>query len=155
MTPPRRGTATCAAVLLLSLTAVTPAQGCPGPTQAREALETVRAEVTTLYRETSGFEKHLDEALAVRAKERGWDAARTEAFKSALLSHADFQAIERAREAETPRLIEAAARLVVASGSGDPAAVCQEVDAIRAANARVRTVLDRGYAWLKDRIWGP
>ncbi len=153
MTCRHGGSLRLAVALWLAVASTPAAQACSNDKDALAELDAVRVEVTALFRETSDFEKHLDEALAARAEQSGWDAAATQAFKDRLLAHPEFQTMEKARDAATPGLIKAAARLLMAAAARDASRLCPALATIRTGNAQLRAVLDRQYAWLNRRIW--
>lgn len=143
------------ALLLLGTAAARADAACPGDEDARAALEKLRTEMAALYRETSGIERNLEEALAERARRAGWDAAQTEAFRRRLLEDPEYVSMEAQRVAEMPRVAALTARIVSASTESSPAVLCSELPAMRFANQRLRTLLDLEYEWLDRRIWAP
>ena len=91
--------------------------------------------------------------MARRAKEAGWEAGQTDAFRKGLLEHPEYLSLHAQREAAATLASESLARLVTAAASDTPAAVCSELPKARFANQRLRTVLEMEYEWLNRQIW--
>jgi hypothetical protein len=144
---------------LLAALALAAASGaihaCSTDAQALAALDELRDESSTLYRETAAVERNLEDALARRARAAGWDETQTESFRRGLLEDPEYLSLRRSREDGAGLAADALARLVTAAASERPAAICAELSKARFANQRLRTLLDLEYAWLNRKIWGP
>lgn len=144
-----------AALLALQLAAAAPgAAACSSEAEALAALAALRDESARIYEETAAVERNLEEALARRAKEAGWDDARRESFRAELLADPEYLALYAQRENAASQAAETTARLVTSAASGTPMDVCADLPKARFANQRLRTVLGMEYEWLNRRIWG-
>jgi hypothetical protein len=157
--PSRRAPRTLAAVLVFALGSLSPAttgqeQGCNTKAEAVRTLDGIREEITALYRETSALERNLEDALAVRAKESGWDEAQVAAFRRGLLESDTYQALERKRAEGSLDLMRAAAQVISAATASDTATVCREARSLRDVSRALRSTLDRQYAHLRVKLWG-
>lgn len=130
------------------------ARACSTDAEALAALAELRDESTKLYRETAALENNLEDALARRARETGWDKVQTEAFRRRLLEDTEYLALHRSREEGAELAADGLAKLVTAAATEHPAVVCTELSKARFANQRLRTLLDLEYAWLNRKIWG-
>jgi len=153
MSRPATRPALAALVLSCSLAAGS-TLACSTDAEALAALAELRDESTKLYRETAALENNLEDALARRSREAGWDKAQTETFRRGLLEDPDYLALHRSREDGAELAADGLAKLVTAAATEHPAVICTELSKARFANQRLRTLLDLEYAWLNRKIWG-
>jgi hypothetical protein len=136
------------------LAPVAVAQDCATKPGALQTLEGIRAETTALYQETSTIEANLEEALAQRAKDSGWDTAQVEAFRRSLLESESYQVLEKARAADAENLMKAAALLISAATDADTLTICREALIMRDAGRKLRKTLESQYEFLRIKLWG-
>jgi hypothetical protein len=130
------------------------AQDCATKAGAMQTLEVIRAETTALYKETSSIESNLEEGLAQRAKDSGWDAAQIDAFRRSLVESESYQALEKTRAADAENLMKAAALLISAATDADTLTICREALTMREAGRKLRGTLERQYEFLRIKLWG-
>ncbi len=130
------------------------AQDCATKAGAMQTLEGIRAETTALYKETSSIESNLEEGLAQRAKDSGWDAAQIDAVRRSLVESGSYQALEKMRAEDTENLMKAAARLISAATDADTLTICREALTLREAGRKLRATLERQYEFLQIKLWG-
>ena len=145
-----------AVVVVLSLFAApaAEAQDCTTQAGAMQTLEGIRVESTALYKETSSIESNLEEGLAQRAKDSGWDAAQIDAFRRSLVESESYQALEKTRAADAENLMKAAALLISAATDADTLTICREALTMREAGRKLRGTLERQYEFLRIKLWG-
>ena len=130
------------------------AQDCATKAGAMQTLEGLRGETTALYKETSSIESNLEEGLAQRAKDSGWDAAQIDAVRRSLVESGSYQALEKMRAEDTENLMKAAARLISAATDADTLTICREALTLREAGRKLRATLERQYEFLQIKLWG-
>ena len=154
---PSAGPASATAVLVVLGLFAAPAaeaQDCTTQAGAMQTLEGIRVESTALYKETSSIESNLEEGLAQRAKDSGWDAAQIDAFRRSLVESESYQALEKTRDADAENLMKAAALLISAATDADTLTICREAITLRDAGRKLRGTLERQYAFLQIKLWG-
>jgi len=150
-----RTKATAVFVVLGLLAATTAeAQDCATKAGAMQTLEGIRVETTALYKETSSIETNLEEGLAQRAKDSGWDAAQIDAFRRSLVESESYQALEKTRAADAEGVMKAAALLISAATDADTLTICREALTLREAGRKLRGTLERQYEFLRIKLWG-
>jgi hypothetical protein len=153
--PMSRSSARCLSVaLLLGCPLVAGSVlACSTDAEALTALAELRDGSNQLYRETAAIEANLEDALARRAREAGWDKTRTDAFRRRLVEDQEYLSLHRSREEGAALAAEGLAKLITAAATERPAVICAELPKVRFANQRFRVSLDLEYAWLNRKIW--
>ena len=130
------------------------ALACSTGAQALTALTELRERSDQLYRETAAIEANLEDAIARRAREAGWDKKQTETFRRSIVEDPDYLSLHRSREEGAALAAKGLAKLIMAAATEHPSVICAEMPKVRFANQRLRVLLDLEYAWLNRKIWG-
>lgn len=153
--PSRRPSIQIAAVVAVGLAAPSAwSEDCATKAGALQTLDAIRSETTELYKETSAIEANLEEALAQRAKDSGWNTAQIDAFRRSLVESESFQALEKTRAAQSEDLMKAAASLISVATNADTPTICREALNMRDAGRKLRETLERQYEFLRIKLWG-
>ena len=126
---------------------------CSTDAAARTVNDQVSQDMSTLIAEVRAFDENLEAALDAKAKEAAWSEAQVAAFRRQLVEDPQFQVLKSQRDKESRSLVLSSLGMVGNLGK-DPIALCRSSTGVRANLARLRAVLDREYALIRDRIWG-
>jgi hypothetical protein len=125
---------------------------CATEVLARQANDATSKEMTDLITEVRSVNDNFEAALEAKAKEAGWSETRVAAFRRQLLTDEKLSTLRSQRDKESRSLMLDSLGLVASLGK-EPIVLCQDAARARATMKRLRAVLDREYAAIRDALW--